>query len=216
MSPANRVEPAASQRRAVAFFDGQNLFHAAREAFGYRYPNYDPIALAHAICAGKGWMPTQVRFYTGVPDRNDNAFWCQFWDAKLAALGTRPNVHVYRRKLRYQVRTFELPDGSFHSERIGHEKGIDVRIALDIVRLAETRQFDVGLIFSQDQDLSEVADEIRLIAGLQKRWIKLASAFPAGAGSHNKRGINGTDWIPIEKSQYECCLDPTDYRNPTV
>ncbi len=39
-----RVEPAT--KRAVAFIDGQNLFHAAREAFGYTYPNYDVMALA--------------------------------------------------------------------------------------------------------------------------------------------------------------------------
>ena len=26
-------------KRTIAFVDGQNLFHAAREAFGYTYPN---------------------------------------------------------------------------------------------------------------------------------------------------------------------------------
>jgi hypothetical protein len=28
-------------KRAFVFIDGQNLFHAAKEAFGYSYPNYD-------------------------------------------------------------------------------------------------------------------------------------------------------------------------------
>ncbi len=37
-------------KRAVVFVDGQNLFHAAREAFGYTYPNYDVSALAKQIC----------------------------------------------------------------------------------------------------------------------------------------------------------------------
>jgi hypothetical protein len=37
------IEPA--DKRTVAFFDGQNLFHAARAAFGYTFPNYDPITL---------------------------------------------------------------------------------------------------------------------------------------------------------------------------
>lgn len=31
-------------KRAVTFIDGQNLFHAAREAFGYIYPNYDVLS----------------------------------------------------------------------------------------------------------------------------------------------------------------------------
>ncbi|MDE2823271.1 MAG: hypothetical protein OXK79_07175 [Chloroflexota bacterium] len=33
-------------KRAVTFVDGQNLFHSAREAFGYTYPNYNVSALA--------------------------------------------------------------------------------------------------------------------------------------------------------------------------
>lgn len=33
------VEPAV--KRAAAFIDGQNLFCAAKEAFGYTFPNYD-------------------------------------------------------------------------------------------------------------------------------------------------------------------------------
>jgi hypothetical protein len=37
------------QLHAVAFVDGQNLFHCARTAFGYTYPNYDVRALSHAV-----------------------------------------------------------------------------------------------------------------------------------------------------------------------
>ncbi len=43
-------------KRAIAFFDGQNLFHAAREALGYTYPNYDPACLAREVCSGQGWQ----------------------------------------------------------------------------------------------------------------------------------------------------------------
>lgn len=28
-------------KRTRAYVDGQNLFHGAKEAFGYTYPNYD-------------------------------------------------------------------------------------------------------------------------------------------------------------------------------
>ena len=54
-------------KRAVAFVDGQNLFHAAREAFGHTYPNYEVAALAEQVCARQGWELKQVRFYTGIP-----------------------------------------------------------------------------------------------------------------------------------------------------
>ena len=61
--------------RAVAFVDGPNLLHAARQAFGYTYPGYDVSALAREICAGHGWTLAEVRFYTGIPDAGDNARW---------------------------------------------------------------------------------------------------------------------------------------------
>ncbi len=75
------------KKRAIAFVDGQNLYHYARESFGYTYPNYDVTALGQRICLQKGWNLTQVRFYTGVPDHHDNPFWNYFWSHKLAMLG---------------------------------------------------------------------------------------------------------------------------------
>ncbi|WEX07356.1 NYN domain-containing protein [Chelativorans sp. AA-79] len=196
--------------RAVAFFDGQNLFHCAKKAFGYSFPNYDPDALAKAICAEKGWQCSGVRFYTGVPDPGDNAFWNHFWVAKGAQMG-RDGVHVYTRALRYRNKTIKFPDGSEHSFLDGDEKGIDVRIALDVIRLAHEDAYDVALLFCRDQDLSEVAEELRTISQERKRWIKMASAYPHSP-AFKVRGINKTDWVPIERATYDKCLDTRDYR----
>ena len=88
-------------KRAIAFIDGQNLFYAAKESFGYRYPNYDVNKLARVVCAQKGWECTRVQFYTGVPEAEDNSTWNHFWNAKLAVMGTR-GVRVFRRALRYR------------------------------------------------------------------------------------------------------------------
>ena len=191
--------------------DGQNLFHGAREAFGYTYPNYDVSALAKRVCTIQGWQLTQVRFYTGIPDAGDNRRWHFFWTHKLAAMG-RQGVVVYSRPLRYRNRTVALPDGTQQSFLTGEEKGIDVRIALAVIALAHHREYDVALVMSQDQDLSEVAEEIRTIAREQRRWIKIASAFPHSPASRNPRGINKTDWIRIDRELYDQCLDRRDYR----
>jgi hypothetical protein len=37
------------RNKAIAFFDGRNLFHSVKESFGYAYPNYHPKRLAQAI-----------------------------------------------------------------------------------------------------------------------------------------------------------------------
>lgn len=203
--------PAPEKPRAIAFFDGQNLYHAARLAFGYTFPNFDPKRLAEELCAANGWKLEQVRFHTGVPAATDNPFWNHFWTAKLAQMG-REGVWTYDRPLRYQNQTITLPDGTEHTRLVGHEKGIDVRIAIDVVGYAVDNAYDVALIFSQDQDLSELALEIRRIAQRDRRWIKLASAFPVSPVYRNRRGIAGSDWIKIDRATYDRCIDPRDYR----
>jgi len=205
------VRVAPDVKRAIVFVDGQNLFHAAREAFGYNYPNYDVSKLAGVLCAAREWALAEVRFYTGIPAASDKPFWHHFWMRKLAAFGRR-GVVVFSRSLRYRKRTIKLPDGSSYTLLVGEEKGIDVRIALDVISLAHKRTYDVALILSQDQDLSEVAKEIRTIAREQDRWIKIASAYPLGPTSRNRRGINETDWLPIEQALYDRCIDSRDYR----
>ena len=129
--------------RAVALIDGQNLFHSAREAFGYRYPNYDPLALTQRICQQQGWQFVATRFYSGIPDQQDNPFWNHFWVAKLGSMGHR-GVHVFSRSLRYRNQTVELPSGMTHTFLVAEEKGIDVRIALDTIHMAYRHEFDVA------------------------------------------------------------------------
>jgi uncharacterized LabA/DUF88 family protein len=205
------MPPEPAQKRAVVFVDGQNLFHSVRESFGYTYPNYDVRALARRVCQDKNWELAQVRFYTGVPDLSDDARWHEFWSHKFAMMG-RQGIQVYSRPLRYRNKRVNLPDGSEYTFLAGEEKGIDVRIAIDVIRMGHHKEYDVALIFSQDQDLSEVADEIRAIAREQDRWIKVACAFPISPTMRNRRGIEKTDWIQVDRVTYDTCLDHRDYR----
>ena len=202
-------EPVA--KRTIAFIDGQNLYHSARSAFGHTYPNYDAAALAGSVCATRDWQLNQVRFYTGVPDPTDDVRWSSFWAAKLLHM-SRQGVHTFSRPLRYRNQAVKLPGGGQYSFLAAEEKGIDVRIAIDVIRMAHRNEYDVALIFSQDQDLSEVAAEVRVISREQNRWIKVASAFPVSPAARNKRGINSTDWVPIDRALYDACLDQHDYR----
>jgi uncharacterized LabA/DUF88 family protein len=203
------IEPAI--KRAVAFFDGQNLYHHARNAFGYHHPNYDIQKLSQCICNQENWNLVGIHFYTGVPDPADDPMWNRFWTGKLAAMG-RQGIAVFSRSLRYRNKTVKLPDGSTYSFLHGEEKGIDVRIALDVIGMAVRNEYDVALVFSQDQDLSEVADEIRVIAHQQNRWIRMACAYPISPTTSNRRGINNTQWIQIDRKLYDTCLDLKDYR----
>ena len=204
-----RIEP--EIKRAMAFIDGQNLFYAVKEAFGYTFPNYDPYALAQAVCTANGWQFQGAHFYTGLPDPEREPNWHCFWLAKLEAMRLR-GVTTFSRPLRYHEQAVSLPSGECASVMVGHEKGVDVRIALDAVRQARESRYDVALLFTQDQDLSEAVVEVKNISSQQDRWIKLACAFPVGPSSMERRGVNGTDWIRIEREMYDACIDRSDYR----
>jgi uncharacterized LabA/DUF88 family protein len=198
-------------KRAVSFFDGQNLYQRAKNAFGYYHPNYDPLKLAEAVCAANGWERRGVRFYTGMPSQAEDPMWSSYWANRSRAM-SRAGILVYSRPLVYQQVEIPTEDGSTSIKMVPHEKGIDVRLALDVVRLTLGNQLDVAILFSQDQDLSELASEIRQISRSADRWVKVVSAYPDSPTASPRRGINGTDWVPIDKASYDACLDPRDYR----
>ena len=153
-TPTKIKFPEPDIKRAIAFVDGQNLYHHARSAFNISHPNYDVLALTRTICQSKGWFFKAARFYTGTPELADDPKWHNFWSKKLLAI-RRQGVHVYSRRLRYRD-----------------------QIALDALasRCQTTSTWPSSL--RQDQDMSEVVDEIKKIARFQKRWIKVACAYP--------------------------------------
>lgn len=194
----------------MAFVDGQNLYQHAKDAFGHHHPNYDLVKLHNWVCETKGWRPNAIRFYTGVPDHRESEMWAGYWSNRVLSM-KRNNIVVTTRPIRYRRKTVEIA-GERETVITPQEKGVDVRLALDIVSLARKRQYDVAVIYSQDQDLQEVVAEIKEISAEQNRWIKVACAFPTGPEATSTRGIEGTEWIKVCKEDYDQCLDPRDYR----
>ena len=198
-------------KRAITFIDGQNLYRCVKNVYGYTYPNYDVIKLSTKICVSNNWNLRQVRFYTGVPIKEEDLFWHDFWTRKLSRLGKR-GAKVYSRKLRYSDKTSIIPDYGKYTVRIGREKGIDLRIALDSIRLFREDKADVIIFFSQDQDFTEAVKDLRNIAKEKDKWIKIACAYPDSPDVTGYRGIQKTEWIKITKELYDSCIDPIDYR----
>ena len=197
--------------RAIAFFDGQNLFAAARDAFGFNTPSYGVPRLAQAIALERGWDLIETHFYTGLPNRQEHPRLHHHWTLRLRRMRAE-GVVVTARPLRRRRRRARLDDGAAVEFTVLEEKGIDVRIALDVVRAVLAGACDVVLLFSQDQDFAELADEVRAIAREQQRWIRIASAYPVGPGTRNARGVARTDWIPIDRTTYEACLETREAR----
>src|SRR5262249_39621478 len=147
----------------------------------------------------------------------DDPVWSHFWSAKFLALG-RAGVWTYSHPIRPRTRCTrlyrgvtihppsgaahpagtrlflgdgsELPEGTELRGRVADDRTrVLVRITVDILRLALGGEYDVILVLSQDQDLSEAASEARAVARERGRRVRLASAFPCGARGGPCRGI---------------------------
>lgn len=237
-SPSPLVSSPEPQRKVFAFFDCQNLFFAAKREFGSTEVDFDPQKLAESVCATEAnWKLEKTYFYTGLPDSKYSRL-RSFWANKINAM-KRARVEVYSRPVVYRWEDAplygdtkvvlpndsrvtitdtlyfksgqEIPKGSSLKVYVGREKGIDIKIGVDVIRFALQRAYDVALIFSQDNDLSPVAEEIRLIAKEQSRWIKVASAYPYDGTSVFSKGIDRTDWKKINRTTYEACKDLANY-----
>lgn len=194
--------------RTIVFFDGQNLYHLAKNAWAphpqvpgspYGYPSYDVEKLAATLVSrDPARVLNQIRFYTGVPDPaggQREVFWHGFWNNKLRFLASR-GIYVYR--------------GRVNPGR--QEKGVDVSIAVDLVESTYDQAYEVAILVSQDWDFGPAIRLAKRIAYSQGRQLVFESAFPYQPGIGSNRGVPGTTWIRIDKATYDACYDPTDYR----
>lgn len=84
----------------------------------------------------------QVRVYTGVPTTKRDKRGNKIMQRRLAAW-----VNDYPAKVEIFPRPLRYPPSQ------GREKGVDVELAIDLVRLAMDEEFDVAIIASTDTDL---------------------------------------------------------------
>lgn len=190
----------------ILFFDGQHLYRSAKDAWRplpavgpsrYSWPSYDVEKLANKLVANDPQrVIKQIYFYTGVPDSNIDFRWHKFWTNKLRYLKSQ-GIEIYK--------------GRINSS--GQEKGVDVHIAIDLIRLTYEQKYDVAMIISQDWDFGPAVLLAKEIAKDQGRELIFESCFPVGPGTISTRGIPGTNWIEIDQVTYDACFDPRDYRS---
>jgi uncharacterized LabA/DUF88 family protein len=199
-------------RRNFVFIDGQNLYLSAKRAFGLRYPDFDIPALGRHLSDRVGGSDAvTVRFYIGMPIARFSPMWTRFWTNKLNA-AREAGVDVTTRELRYLTETDPHAPGGVRVLS-AREKGIDLRIALDVMAAARSPDCKNILIVSRDQDFREVIGDIKTMCAFTRKEIGLWSAFPVvdDAPALN-RGVDGTREIRISRSDYDRNRDPADYR----
>ena len=191
--------------KLVLFIDAQNVYHRARATFSPGTTNHidgqiDPWATAERIAArggprGELVEVSGVRVYTGyhTPERDQRAYSSY---RRQRAFWERTGCQVIARSLRYA------------GTEVGHarEKGVDVALAVDYVRMAIERQFEVGAIFSMDTDL---APALEFVKSLNDPSITPVTAAWYGEGAVSQ--IPGVWCHRLYLEDYLAVHDSTNY-----
>lgn len=136
----------------------RHCFHTG-PPYGPTAGQISPLLLGQLIVARRvrHSVLQQVRVYRGMPDATREPRPYAANERQTAAWGQSPLIEVIRRPLRYP--------GSWPKQR-AREKGVDVALGIDFVRLAVRGAHEVGVLVSTDTDLVpalEAALEIKTV-----------------------------------------------------
>jgi uncharacterized LabA/DUF88 family protein len=197
--------------RVAIFIDYQNVHFSALNRFQppgapRQRGHIDPVRLAQRIVAKRrfGGDLTDICVYRGrpSPDRQPEA--ARASDRQASGWARHPKVTVVRRQLRYPKGWPADP---------AQEKGIDVALAVDFVRLACAGAYDVGILFSRDTDLVPALEAVR---DLDPGRAHVEVATWRGA-SRLRFPDSQLPWCHyLNAHDYEACRDDTDYTAPVA
>jgi uncharacterized LabA/DUF88 family protein len=205
--PDPQLEPT---HRAIVFVDYQNVYRSARDAYGLHgednlLGNVRPYSLGRQMMRGGGLTLAQVRVYTGIhtPQRKPKLH--GMMQRRISAwIASNPDkIEVFPRPVRY-------------GGAGPREKGVDVEIAIDFVRLALDDAYDVGILLSADTDL---VPALQFVADRYpaKRLITVGYAPDTGCQAPAPLDLpRGTvERRYMTRRDFERVRDDTDYYLPT-
>ena len=159
-----------NMNRVAVFIDGSNFYNGLRD--NVRRMDVDFYRFGNKLAEKAGGELLRIYYYNAKVDPEfdpDNFEKQQRFITHLAHtshLTLRLGKLVY-----YQVRG----DDSGGRKHYAVEKGLDVKLAIDLIRLAMNRACDVAVIVSGDKDLSEVVEY-----GKELGIIVCCAFFPRG------------------------------------
>lgn len=196
-------------KRVALFIDYQNVYMGARNAFFPDTPSHvdgqiHPTRLGLKV-KGVGDDDRElvsVRVYRGMPssERDPKGFGAA--ERQMALWEQQKLVTAIHRPLNYREP---------HRPR---EKGIDVRIAVDFVMMAQNDEYDVGVLFSGDTDLLPALEAVAMLDTGQT--VEVACWRPDDGRSRplsfdRRMGLEPLRCHYLDRRAYEHVADPTDY-----
>lgn len=147
-----------SEERVMVFIDGGNLYAAVK--LGLRLQQSVNIsALIEKVVSGRQLV--RAYYYT-TPSPYPNSPQGKGHQRFLDRLGWIENLQVRLGRIMPRSSIVECPEcKAKFDHRVYTQKGVDTRIAVDMVTLAVRNAYDVAILISGDSDLAEAVNYIR-------------------------------------------------------
>ncbi len=183
--------------RVMVFIDAANLYNCMRDYLGMaRNPKPD---LLGQLLTGPSRQLIRTYYYNSpAPPTSDQAGFQRFW----SALGWMNNVRPRLGRIVPKTTDAECPHckQKFKLKTYG-QKGVDTRIVVDVISLAQSNAYDVGISVSGDSDLAEAIEWVR--EHTQKR-IENACVACKSWSEEIRKAADGK--IPLTKEMLTKCL----------
>ncbi|MBI4094861.1 MAG: NYN domain-containing protein [Candidatus Liptonbacteria bacterium] len=167
----------ASKERVSILIDAGNFYHLALKKLGVQEAGFDFEGFAKFLANGRIIVDMGKRFYVGTvrekegDPRSKEAMAKQTslftilkrdkWEIKTSKLKTRlEEITIDSRVVDYQ-RIRKAGIDKIRFERL-REKGIDVKLATDLIVGAVDNQYDTAIVVSSDSDLVPAIDWVRI------------------------------------------------------
>ena len=141
------------KRKAIVFIDGSNFYFRLKDLTkDLKYVsllNFNYRKFSEWLC--KDFELIDIRYYIGAVRRKKN---------NLKSEEMYSNQQKLFRRLRGNK--VNIIEGQLiqHPNKIFHEKGVDVRIAVEMIRFARQNKYDTAFLISSDNDLIPAVEEV--------------------------------------------------------
>ncbi|MDO8668117.1 MAG: NYN domain-containing protein [bacterium] len=151
-------------KRAIVFIDGSNFYYRLKHIIKRGLNNASLLDFNYQkfcfwLC--KDFEVVEMRYYIGVVRRKNN-------DQKSEKL-YNDQQRLFRKLQKHNVKIV-LGMLIQHPDKTYHEKGVDVRLAVEMIKLAREDKYDTAFLISSDTDLVPAVEEI-LLLGKKVKYI---------------------------------------------
>lgn len=166
-----------SVERVEVLIDSGNFYHLVLKKLGLTEVEYDFDAFVDFLVNGRSLIQDGKRLYVGtIPEREGDlrskqamaeqrrflsGLQSSGWQTKTSKLRMRTEEIKVDMRMQEYMKLREAKIDTLHISRL-HEKGIDVKMATDLIVGAVDNKYDTAIVISSDTDIVPAIDWVRM------------------------------------------------------